>query len=126
MSKFDFSDLLNITTDVEKAVAGIKKQEMAAVKLAANEYASDVKKDIPYQSGTLRRSIHVETEMEGLKPIALVGTDVPYARRLEYGFIGEDSLGRVYHQMPKPIWRATFDNNIRKYERMMAEKLGEG
>lgn len=126
MTGFDFSDFLNVIPDMEKIAAGIKKEEMAAVKLAANEYKSDVQKVIQYQTGTLRRSIHVETEMEGLKPISLVGTDAPYARRLEYGFIGEDSLGRTYHQAPAARWRPTFDNNLRKYESMIAKKLSEG
>lgn len=31
-----------------------------------------------------------------------VGTDRPQARRLEYGFVGEDSLGRHYDQQPYP------------------------
>jgi hypothetical protein len=29
-----------------------------------------------------------------------VGTDRPQARRLEYGFVGADALGRVYNQPP--------------------------
>lgn len=31
-----------------------------------------------------------------------VGTDRPQARRLEYGFVGPDALGRVYNQPPYP------------------------
>lgn len=31
-----------------------------------------------------------------------VGTNRPQARRLEYGFVGADSLGRVYNQPPYP------------------------
>lgn len=33
---------------------------------------------------------------------AEVGTNAPQARRLEYGFVGTDSLGRHYHQPPFP------------------------
>jgi hypothetical protein len=33
-----------------------------------------------------------------------VSTDKPFARRLEYGFVGVDSLGRHYHQPPYPHW----------------------
>ena len=29
----------------------------------------------------------------------------PQARRLEYGFFGDDSLGRTYHQAPRPHMR---------------------
>lgn len=29
----------------------------------------------------------------------------PAAHRLEYGFVGTDSLGRTYNQAPRPHWR---------------------
>ena len=32
----------------------------------------------------------------------VVGTNVEYARRLELGFVGTDSLGRTYNQKPRP------------------------
>ena len=32
-------------------------------------------------------------------------TNVPYSRRLEFGFVGRDSLGRNYNQGPRPYWR---------------------
>lgn len=31
-----------------------------------------------------------------------IGTDAPQGRRLEFGFVGPDSLGRVYNQPPFP------------------------
>jgi hypothetical protein len=31
-----------------------------------------------------------------------IGTDRPQGRRLEFGFVGPDSLGRVYNQPPFP------------------------
>lgn len=31
-----------------------------------------------------------------------IGTDLPYGRRLEFGFYGTDSLGRTYAQPPFP------------------------
>jgi hypothetical protein len=36
---------------------------------------------------------------------AMVANSSPQARRLEYGFYGTDSLGRVYHQGPFPHMR---------------------
>ncbi|MBI9114303.1 hypothetical protein [Sanguibacter suaedae] len=37
--------------------------------------------------------------------VATVSTNLPQARRLEFGFFGEDSLGRNYRQPPYPHWR---------------------
>ena len=34
-----------------------------------------------------------------------VFTKIPYAARLEFGFIGVDSLGRNINQGPRPYWR---------------------
>lgn len=36
--------------------------------------------------------------------VGYVGSDVPYQPRLELGFVGTDSLGRVYHQAPRPAF----------------------
>lgn len=38
-----------------------------------------------------------------------VGSDRPQARRLEYGFVGPDALGRVYNQPPYPHVRPAVD-----------------
>lgn len=38
----------------------------------------------------------------GLGVAVTVGTNKPQARRLEYGFVGADILGRVYNQPPFP------------------------
>ena len=97
----------------------VDKSIIKAVKLTANEYKKDVQKVAPYDSGTYRRSIHVE--MSG--KVALVGTNLPYARRLEYGFADVDSLGRVYDQKAQPHFRPTFDENIEKYKQKFKESL---
>jgi hypothetical protein len=42
------------------------------------------------------------------KPFAVVGTNLVYARRIEHGFVGQDSLGRSYNQAPKPYLHPAF------------------
>lgn len=67
----------------------------------------------PYLSGTLRRSIHMETTRKSpARCTVAIGTDVPYARRLEYGFFDIDSLGRLYNQIARPYLRPAFDENV--------------
>ncbi len=116
---FDFSALNLLTRDLGKLAATVMKNESIAVRLAGQEYANDVKAIAPYKTGTYRRSIHVEMSTEGLHPVALIGTNVPYGRRLEFGFVGADSLGRIYNQAPRPHWRPAWDSNMPKYERML-------
>ena len=57
-------------------------------------------------SGTLRRSWR--TERVGAYA-ARVGPTMVYARRIELGFRGPDSLGRTYNQAPKPYVRPAYD-----------------
>jgi hypothetical protein len=94
------------------------------VRLAGNEYKNDVQRIAPYQTGTYRRSIHVEPTTgvvyDGGNPYVLVGTDLPYARRLEYGFWDMvDRLGRRYFQRAQPHFRPALDLNLEKYIRIM-------
>lgn len=57
------------------------------------------------QTGDYVRSISLVTGVVGGSPVATVGTNKPQGRRLEYGFVGTDSLGRNYNQPPYPHFR---------------------
>lgn len=57
------------------------------------------------RSGDLQGSFKFVVKT-GIISVALrVFTDNPYAARLEFGFIGTDSLGRNINQGPRPYWR---------------------
>lgn len=72
----------------------------------------------PYKTGTLRRSFSMETLLRSpMRCVVGIGTNVPYARRLEYGFVGADKLGRVYNQAPHPYIRPAMDENRGKSRR---------
>ncbi|MFF3493734.1 HK97 gp10 family phage protein [Streptomyces sp. NPDC002795] len=51
-------------------------------------------------TGDYRRSWTHEVHSTGDGALAVVGTNKPQARRLEYGYVGPDSLGRVFNQPP--------------------------
>ena len=92
-----------------------------------------------WRTGNLRRSIHIgghssESELSSSdgKDIGgnkrdrnsaevLVGTNVVYARRIEYGFSGTDSLGRSYNQPPHPYLRPAMDEK----KEAVAKEIGE-
>jgi hypothetical protein len=50
---------------------------------------------------------------------SVVSTNKPQARRLEWGFYGPDSLGRVYHQPPFPHVGPAFDAGRPGFEAAM-------
>lgn len=53
-------------------------------------------------TGDYRRSWTTRFTQAGTVSESESGTNAPQARRLEYGFHGADSLGRVYDQAPLP------------------------
>jgi phage gpG-like protein len=59
------------------------------------------KGNCPYKTGRLWHSLTYDKDNEGY----YIYSDLPYAARVEYGFIGRDSLGRLYHQKPQKIVR---------------------
>lgn len=85
--------------------AGILNTALIA---AAQLVANDAKARAPYRTGTLRRSISVESLGPG---DVRVGSSAPYAARIEFGFVGADSLGRNYHQAAQPYLRPAFEEN---------------
>lgn len=56
-------------------------------------------------TGDYRRRVNLRVDIVAGSVTATVGTNHPGARRLEYGFVGADSLGRRYHQPPYPTAR---------------------
>lgn len=105
-----------------------------AVVAGALLVANRAKELAAYRTGTLRRSIHVGGHADATPDFALgpaddgvefhdiggatrggtdaevlVGTDVPYGPRIEYGFAGADALGRHYNQPAQPYLRPAYD-----------------
>ncbi|MHB8483864.1 MAG: HK97-gp10 family putative phage morphogenesis protein [Nitrospiria bacterium] len=67
-----------------------------------------------HEGGRLKASIKKEVLTKGFHITGRVYVDekdVPYAKRIEFGFIGKDSLGRMYHQAPRPFIRPAWDLN---------------
>jgi hypothetical protein len=83
------------------------------------EFSQDVSHEVqaatPVKTGFLRNSWHVTINGEDAATVSelklgdifgFVNTAV-YARRVEYGFVGTDSLGRKYNQPPRAFVRDT-------------------
>jgi phage gpG-like protein len=47
-------------------------------------------------------------------PSVRVGTSLVYAARLEFGFVGADSKGRVINQAARPYMRDSLNNNVKE------------
>lgn len=75
-------------------------------------------------TGDYRRSWVHEHRGGGGLATSTVGTNAVQARRLENGFHGMDSLGRVYSQPPFPHARPAFDQTAPEFERAGSDLLG--
>ena len=53
-------------------------------------------------TGAYRNSWETNTRRLPYGTMCTIGTNAPQGRRLEFGFVGPDSLGRVYNQPPFP------------------------
>lgn len=78
---------------------------------------SRIKFRAPVLTGDYRRSWN--TQLRG--QTAIVGTNKPQGPRLELGFVGSDSLGRVYNQAPQPHVRPSIDEVRRPFLADMAK-----
>jgi hypothetical protein len=86
----------------------------------ADEIATLARQRAPYKTGTLRRSISSGTDRENM---VIVKAQAPYARRIEYGFIGQDSRGRNYHQSARPYLRPAIDERMGPVRQTVREAM---
>ncbi len=104
-----------------------------AVSEAAGIFEAEAKALCPVLTGRLRDGIHAEVvtdepdrQVLAVTPVVPAdnkyGFDPPYARRIEFGFVGVDSLGRHYNQAPRPYMRPAYDS--RKADAVAAIKDG--
>ena len=118
---------VQIKVAIDKITAGAIK----GVELASLNIEADVKRTSPIDIGTYRNSVHTTPAVVTDTSISVeIGSAMPYACRLEWGFMDIDSLGRMYNQAPRPHWRPAFDNNKEKTKQIIAQEIrkekGEG
>lgn len=111
-----------------------------ALRAAALVAMNAAKQKAAVLAGNLRRSIHVGGFGDGLESpstgtdigpapgshVVAVGTNVVYAKRIEFGFAGTDSLGRTFHQPAQPYLRPALDENKREMTAEFGEAVIDG
>ncbi len=75
-------------------------------------------------TGKLRQSITFTVKAAGSEIVGeygvMTGPATAYARRLELGFVGTDSRGRVYQQQPRPFLKPAYSLNRKKIKQILA------
>ena len=110
----------NTAAKVQAALAAAQSALKTSAPLAAQLFVDEAKAIVPVLTGHLRdgiRQVSV-TDEPNVQVIAVTptkdaendyGFDPPYARRIEFGFVGADRLGRHYNQAAQPYMRPAFD-----------------
>lgn len=114
------SDAEALDWQVQRAVSA--SADLAITKIRAN---ASGRPGPNAPTGDYRRSWNRQTRNRKNSYTVSVGTNRPQARRLEFGFIGADSLGRVYHQPAyphvEPAITPVFDYFTMRMERIRAD-----
>lgn len=76
-------------------------------------------------TGDFNRSIVGDSERAGSKFLAQVGTNAAQARRLEFGFYGQDVLGRTYAQPPYPYMQPSVPEVTRVFVEEVKTAVGK-
>ena len=112
MFEVDSSDIDRVAGRLEGAGRESAREAGRLLRSTAMDVETDAKRFAPVRTGTLRRSIRHEIRHTRGGAEAIVGTDVPYARRIERGFVGADALGRVYNDPPRAYMGPALDRNM--------------
>ncbi len=124
----------------DKVIAAVQKKE-AALTRAGVAVQEAAKRLVKIDTGNLKGSINYALatsaaptvspakQSDGLtahgnKDWVWVGTNVKYARRIEYGFKGKDKLGRYYNQPAQPYLTPGYDLQKNRIARIMGDILG--
>jgi len=134
--------------EVDSWVQETKKRMNAVFRLSTQKMITIMQENVPYRDGFLRASLVVlvnqdppppnKSQEDGLgqyteayMQLAIANADagdrivaaytMEYARRLEFGFTGTDSLGRSYSQPPRGWTRAA----AQQWKAVVAEATAE-
>lgn len=122
---FSVHGLSEVTAGLTRMGAQLHEATAAATMAAAHLVQRNVMAEAPVVTGTLRRSVHTEGPFGTM---ARVGPATVYARRVELGFTGADSLGRNYDQAANPYtqrgYEASLDEIGEIYRRAWRAALG--
>lgn len=111
----------------EKLVRKLRTTQVRARKISKrlpNKMAKELRNEVRSQARRFRRTGGYEASIVTRGGIVL--TKHPAARRLEKGFVGRDSMGRIYHQAPRPHWRPAIEKIKKRMREEAAKELGLG
>lgn len=125
-----------LTLRTKALIAAAQRGMKTGVAEGAQILVTEAQAIVPVDTGHLRDSIHAElVEASDTRATVNVmpaydepnkyGFEPPYARRIEFGFVGQDSLGRNYHQAAQPYMRPAWDTKKDEVQQTIKDHLIE-
>ena len=105
----------------EDALGQIEKNLQIALGESIVTLQSEVRVRTPVVTGKLAGSHEIHFSPKE----AELSNNVEYMPRVEYGFIGQDVLGRTFHQEPKAPFRKGSEAAKPKIEQIFKDRLGK-
>ena len=103
----------------DKYIEAVRRGNVKGLTAAAMAVQAQATELVPKITRNLSNSIAYQVREED----AIVGTNVEYAARIEYGFKGADSLGRRYNQSAQPYLEPSLHNNKKKIQQLLKEEI---
>ena len=109
---------------IARAIEGVNVGAREAVKEAAAKLERTAKQNAPVVTGTLRRGIKTNP----IRPFGHgwqteVGPTIIYSRRVELGFNGADSAGRIYAQRGHAYFTPAYERVVVEFAEIFQRNL---
>lgn len=98
---------MKLSMNIDNIERYYRTKATKALKVVSNQLATYVQDKIRANRSFITRNLLNSIQASEPEDLtARVSTNVVYAARVEFGFVGEDSLGRYYNQAPKSYMRS--------------------
>lgn len=106
----------------------MRKNVVEAVEVSQSLVVTTAKQEHPYTDRTENNTNSIQerpVREEGSEIIGEVGAGMEYSARLEFGFVGVDSLGRQYNQPALPYMRPALKKNSSRIKKLVKKAAEE-
>lgn len=111
--------MADFEASINRWVTATQRKINGIVPAIGLEALARLKELTPVDTGNLRASWHMSIKSPSHVQLS---TNVVYARRVEYGFVGEDKLGRKYNQKGRGMVQQTV-KELPRIARRVAQRL---
>jgi len=127
MNKYGRKYLAKFDRGVEDSLKVLGAQMVTWADYLCPKISKNLANSLTYSTSTFSSDVKQPTEGESLekpgKGVVRYGSSVVYAPRVEYGFSGQDSLGRSFNQPGTPFLRGALLSHKKQIGKLFARLM---